>query len=117
MGHEALLTVAECSYAYNDGTRDCEKKTILPRKSVGDLTDQEWRDYVAVLKLIKFNPARYVVSTKNFTTDLELVLESMVRPTTYYTYDLFIWIHYQAAKDNPLPARVLRRPRSASVAV
>ena len=92
----------ECSYAYNDGTRDCEKKTILPRKSVGDLTDQEWKDYVAALKIIKFNPARYVVSTKNFTTDLELVLESMVRPTTY---DLFIWIHYQAAKDNTATLR------------
>ena len=84
----------ECSYAYNDGTRECLQKTVLPRRSVGDMSDQEWNYYLAAVKL---NPARYVVSTAPFTPDLQKLLDSTVRPTTY---NLFIWMHYSAAKDN-----------------
>ena len=86
----------ECSYAYNDGG-NCEQKTVLPRKSVGNMTGNEWAYYLAALQAVKFGSARYVVSTVNFTTDLETLMESLVRPTTY---DLFTWIHYTAAKDN-----------------
>ena len=84
----------ECSYAYNDGTRECLQKTVLPRRSVGDMSDQEWNYYLAAVKL---NPARYVVSTAPFRPDLQKLLDSTVRPTTY---NLFIWMHYSAAKDN-----------------
>ena len=81
----------ECSYAYNDGTRDCEKKTILPRKSVGDLTDQEWKDYVAVLLQAQSTPSRYKVVTINFTTDYQALLESVTVPSVYH---MFVWFHY-----------------------
>ena len=84
----------ECSYAYNDGTRDCEKKTILPRKSVGDLIDQEWRDYVAVLLQAQSTPSRYKVVTINFTTDYQALLESMTVPSVYH---MFVWVHYTAS--------------------
>ena len=84
----------ECSYAYNDGTTDCATKTIRPRKSVGEMTDDEWTKYRGALATVKLDPSRYMVATTNFTTDWQA---SLVRPTTY---DLFIWMHHTCAKDN-----------------
>ena len=89
----------ECSYAYNDGTTDCEKKTVRPRISVAEMTDDDWTGYRAALMKVKFNPSRYTVATINFTTDLQALVYSMVNPTSY---DLFTWIHHTAAKDNNL---------------
>ena len=86
----------ECSYGYNDG-KDCTEKTILPRKSLAEMGDG-WGKYRDILLKIKSNPSRYMVATTDFTaSDLEAVVNSLVRPTTY---DLFIWLHHFVAKDN-----------------
>ena len=88
----------ECSYAYNDGTTECTKKTIRPRKSVSDMTDADWKQYRETLVKAKFNPSRYMIVPTDFTADdHETLVDSMVNPTTY---DLFTWIHHTAAKDN-----------------
>ena len=84
----------ECSYAYNDGTRECLQKTVLPRRSVGDMSDQEWREYVSVLLRAQSTPSRYKVVTVNFTTDYEALLESMTVPSIYH---MFVWVHYTAS--------------------
>ena len=87
----------ECSYAYNDGTTDCEKKTIYSRKSVGEMSRKNWRCYSKALRAIKDNSSRYMVSVANYTDDPQEVLKSLVRPTTY---NLFVWLHHLVAKDN-----------------
>ena len=83
----------ECSYAYNDGG-NCERKTVLPRKSVAELTDEDWRDYVAVLLRAQAFPSRYMVVTVNFTTDYRTLVDSMTRPSVYH---MFVWVHYTAS--------------------
>ena len=87
----------ECSYAYNDGTTDCEKQTIYSRKSVGEMSRKNWRCYSKALRAIKDNSSRYMVSVANYTDDPQEVLKSLVRPTTY---NLFVWLHHLVAKDN-----------------
>ena len=89
----------ECSFAYNDGTTECATKTIRPRTPVGDMTDADWTKYREMLRKIKHTPSRYMVITVNFTTDLQVLIDSMVRPTTY---DLFVWLHHLPAKDDKL---------------
>ena len=83
----------ECSYAYNDGG-NCERKTVLPRKSVAELTDEDWRDFVAVLLRAQAFPSRYMVVTVNFTTDYQTLVDSMTRPSVYH---MFVWVHYTAS--------------------
>ena len=87
----------ECSYAYNDGTTDCEKKTIYSRKSVGEMSRKNWRCYSKALRAIKDNSSRYMASVADYTDDPQKVLKSLVRPTTY---NLFVWLHHLVAKDN-----------------
>ena len=83
----------ECSYAYND-EGNCEHKTVRPRKSLAELTDDEWRKYVAVLLQAQASPSRYMVVTVNFTTDYQSLLDSMTRPSVYH---MFVWVHYTAS--------------------
>ena len=89
----------ECSYAYNDGTTDCTEKTIHPRKSVGAMDDNDWENYRKALSRAKRDPSRYVVITTNFTTDLQTLVNS-TNMVNVSTYNLFIWMHHTAAKDN-----------------
>ena len=83
----------ECSYAYNDGG-ECKQKTVLPRKSIAELTDEDWKEYVAVLLRAQASPSRYMVVTINFTTDYQTLLNSMTQPSVYH---MFVWAHYTAS--------------------
>ena len=94
----------ECSYAYNDGTTSCTEKTIFSRKSVGEMSRKNWRCYHKALRAIKDNSSRYMVSTKEFTSDLQEVVNSLVRPTTY---NLFVWVHHFVAKDNEVTPGII----------
>ena len=76
----------ECSFAYNDGD-NCANPTIYPRKSLAEMTDVEWGEYTGALKLAKIRPSRYMVAT----------MEGLVNPTLY---NMFVWMHDMAAKDN-----------------
>ena len=89
----------ECSYAYNDGSTVCIQKTTYPRIPVGDMSDIDWENYREALMQAKLTSSRYKVVTINFTTDLPVLIDSMVNPTIY---DLFIWMHHMAAKDNDI---------------
>ena len=91
----------ECSYAYNDGTTDCEKKTVRARRSVADLTDDDWKEYRAILLQAKATPSRYMAVTIDFTTDLQSLVNSMVNPSVY---SLFVWVHYHISKDTGVTA-------------
>ena len=76
----------ECSFAYNDGD-NCANPTVYPRKSVADMTDVEWDKYTKALMLAKTRPSRYMVET----------MDGFVNPTHY---NMFVWMHHMAAKDN-----------------
>ena len=85
----------ECSYGYNDGA-DCTEKAVRKRRSVGNMNDNEWKEYRTALRAVKDSRARYMVATAR-TSDPQEVYNSLVRPNTY---DLFVWIHHFVAKDN-----------------
>ena len=86
----------ECSYAYNDGTLECKEKTVRARKSVTDMTDDDWKQYRAILLQAQNSPSRYVAVIANFTTDLQTLVDSMVNPSIYH---MFVWIHYTASSN------------------
>ena len=90
----------ECSYGYNDGA-DCMEKTVRKRRSVGNMNDNDWKEYRTALRAVKDSRARYMVA-KTRTSDPQVVYDSLVRPTTY---DLFVWIHHFVAKDNEVSTK------------
>ena len=86
----------ECSYAYNDGTSKCAKRTVRARKSIAELSDEDWKEYRDTLLQAQTSPSRYMVVTVNFTTDLQELVDSMVHPSVYH---MFVWVHYMASSN------------------
>lgn len=84
----------ECAFGYRGP--NCDQKYIRPRRSASSLSDLEWSTYIDQLRMAKFNfTSRYRVITAPPPANLE-ELETV--PLT--VYDLFIWLHHYAAKDN-----------------
>ena len=77
------------------------EKTVRKRRSVGNMNDNDWKEYRTALRAVKDSRARYMVA-KTRTSDPQVVYDSLVRPTTY---DLFVWIHHFVAKDNEVSTK------------
>ena len=84
---------SRCTYGYYGN--NCSSKAIIPRKPVRDFTDDEWSDFIDILKL-----------SKTYDSGYKVVLEERVPGTIDITmtnvtvFDLMIWLHHYSAKDN-----------------
>lgn len=84
---------SRCKYGYY--RQNCSSKAIIPRKPLRDFTDDEWKDFVDILKLTKTHDSGYQVVLEERlpgTSDLAMSNISL--------YDLMIWLHHYTAKDN-----------------
>ena len=82
-----------CKYGYYGTT--CNQTQVLPRKSIQQLTEQEWRDYIEILKMARSYPSGYKIVLGKYapgTTNIEM--------SNITLYNLFIWQHHFAAKDS-----------------
>ena len=74
--------------------RPATKKQVLPRKSIQELTDSEWREYIEILNM-----------TRSYNSGYKVVLGEYIPGTTNIDmsdinlYDLFVWQHHFASKD------------------
>ena len=83
---------SRCKYGYFGA--DCGSKAILPRKPVRDFTDEEWNDFINIIRLTKTYDSGYKVVLEERqpgTTDLLMSNISL--------FDLMVWFHQFAAKD------------------
>ena len=83
-----------CKYGYYG--EDCSQNQTRPRESIQQLTDQEWRDYIQILKWTRTYQSDYVV----FLNEVEPGDYANIQNQTINLYDLFVWLHHYAAKDN-----------------
>ena len=63
------------------------------------LTDGQWEDYRNALTTSRTTLSRYMVITTTLTGNVQDLIDSMVNPTIY---ELFVWMHHYAAKDNEI---------------
>ena len=78
----------------------CTKTTIITRKEIGSLTDEERDTYLAALKMAKSSEYTRFMAIKKETSPPQIVQLSL--------YNLFVWMHYYTGRENDL----LRRPRA-----
>ena len=91
---------SRCKYGYYGA--DCGTKAILPRKPVRDFTDEEWNDFISILRMAKTYPSDYqVVLEESQPGTADLVMSNVT------LYDLMIWLHHYAAKDGSDPCNLL----------
>ena len=88
---------SRCKYGYYGS--DCSQTMILSRRPISNLTDSEWTEYINILKASRSFQSGYFVFLEEPTgqnTDLTTLRKTAVNSL----YDLFIWQHHYAAKDN-----------------
>ena len=87
-----------CKYGYYGPT--CNFTQILQRKSIQQLTEQEWRKYIEILKMARSYLSGYKIVLGEYapgTTNIEM--------SDITLYNLFVWQHHFAAKDSELDGK------------
>lgn len=85
----------ECAFGYR-GT-DCSQNYTLQRRSISELSDQEWNTYINQLQMAKSSStSRYRVITSQPDYNNLAVLQTQ----PIGVYNLFVWFHHYVAKDN-----------------
>ena len=84
---------SRCKYGYYG--EDCNETATIKRKSLQDLSADEWSTYLRVLENAKNHDSGYKVF-------LEEPLNSLPpdEMADIKLYDLFVWQHHYSAKDN-----------------
>jgi len=84
-------------YQYNPEDNSCNKVEYT-RRSVLQVSNSEWREYIDVLKSASRTRARYkVFTTENVPfEDYGALSDHLYRPTLT---ELYAWVHHYAAKD------------------
>ena len=81
-----------CKYGYYGTT--CKQTQVLPRRSIQELTDSEWREYIEILNMTRSYNSGYKVVLGQYTPGTTNIDMSDIT-----LYDLFVWQHHFAAKD------------------
>ena len=82
-----------CKYGYYGTT--CNQKQVLRRKSIQQLTEQEWREYIEILKMARTYQSDYKIVLGEYAPGT-----TNIRMSDITLYDLFVWQHHFAAKDS-----------------
>ena len=96
-GNYAGFDCSRCKYGYYGS--DCSQKMVLDRRPISELTDSEWTEYINVLKASKNFQSGYFIFLEE-PTGPNNNLTTLRKTTVNNLYDLFIWQHHYAAKDN-----------------
>ena len=96
-GNYAGFDCSRCKYGYYGS--DCNEKMDCPRRPISELTSQEWTEYINTLIMSRTHQSGYFVFLQE-PTGPNHDLRTLNKTVVTSLYDLFIWQHHYAAKDN-----------------
>ena len=103
-GNYAGYDCGRCKYGYHG--EDCSNFNIKERKSLSELSAEDWKNYVNILSKSKIHNSGYKVFLKEPEQKAYDIMLSLLQPTPISLYDLFIWQHHYAAKDNGIKGKL-----------
>lgn len=83
---------SRCNYGYYGP--DCSSRAIIPRKPLRELSEDEWTEFIAIVRMTKVKDSGYNVVVEEKvpgSADLDMRNVSI--------YDLWVWLHHYAGKD------------------
>ena len=89
---------SECTNGYVLQSGKCVERKSVIRKNAKSMSKEEWDTFIAVLNEAKNTTSAYQVFKGTFNTEAQGNANYEFVDVT--VYDLFVWMHYYAAKDN-----------------
>jgi hypothetical protein len=98
-GNYAGFDCSRCKYGYYGS--DCNQKMELvpPRRPISELSSGEWSEYLNTLIMSRSHPSGYFVFLEEPSRPNQNIM-ALRKTTVNSLYDLFIWQHHYAAKNN-----------------
>ena len=90
---------SRCRYGYYGS--DCSQKQVLPRRPIHEYTDEDWNEFIQIIRMSKTYQSDYMVvleEARPGTSNLSMYNISL--------YNLFVWLHHTAARDSADPGMV-----------
>jgi hypothetical protein len=95
-GNYAGYDCGRCKYGYYG--EDCSNFNVMERRSISEFSPDDWKKYVDILNKSKMHNSDYMVFLKE--PEQKPYDIPQLQPTPINLYDLFVWQHHYAAKDN-----------------
>ena len=94
-GNYAGVDCSRCKYGYYGP--NCMLRSNLQRKSIQSFSLQQWINYIEILRMAKTHISDYKVVLREYQPGTLVDSGDMIDVTLY---NLFVWLHHYAAKDN-----------------
>ena len=95
---------SKCEFGYYGN--NCNQKKNLTRKNFATLSAEEKDRYMRYINMSKYFKSDYVVTSTSYKV-INRTVQAGGDPASWfrnvYNYDLFVWIHYYAARDTIYP--------------
>jgi len=91
-GNFAGYDCNRCKFGYYGD--DCSQLQILPRRPIASYTDEEWEEFIEIIRLLHSHDSGYTVILEEIFPGDPSVLRSNIT-----LYKLYVWIHHYASKD------------------
>ena len=98
---------SKCEFGYYG--KDCTQKKTLTRKNFLTLSAQEKDQYMRYINMSRYYISDYVVTLTPYEEINKTVIANRDPTALFYNisnYDLFVWMHYYAARDTIKPHNI-----------
>ena len=103
----ASYDCSKCEFGYYGN--NCTQKKTLMRKNFGKLPTEEKERYMRYINMSKYYESDYVVTSTPY-EEINRTVQAGGDPSTLFhnitNYDLFVWMHYYAARDTIHPNNI-----------
>ena len=78
---------------------DCSQSQILPRPPIASYTDEDWEEFIEILRMLLTHDSGYVVILEeSYPGDSDLPMSNIT------LYKLYVWLHHYASRDTAVKA-------------
>ena len=96
-GNYAGYDCSRCKFGHYG--EDCSQSQVLPRLSIASYTDEDWEEFIDILRMLLTHDSGYVVILEeSYPGNSDLVTSNIT------LYKLYVWLHHYASRDTAVMA-------------
>ena len=90
---------SRCKFGYYGD--NCSQSQVLPRQPIAFYTDEDWEEFIDILKMLRSHDSGYTVFLEESTPG-----NSSLSSSNITLYKLYVWLHHSSARDAFSPGKL-----------